>query len=159
MKTVSPQEALSKAQQLCAQSEQCTGDIAARLARWGIGEHDSAAIIASLLHDRYINEERFAQAFVKDKLRFNGWGRIKIARGLREKRIDETTVSNALASIEEEEYIAILQKLLAAKRRTTTGKSDYEKGQKLLRFAAMRGFEPSLALKILKLKDCDEDLF
>ena len=159
MKTVSPQEALSKAEQLCAHSENCPSDIADKLSRWGIEEHDRAAIIASLIENRYIDESRFCKAFIKDKLRFNGWGRLKIARALRERHIEEPLVSDALTSIEENEYMAILTKLLTAKRRTTTGKSDYEKEQKLLRFAAMRGFEPSLARKILNLKDGDESFY
>ena len=86
-KTLTPPEALHRAAALCSSSEHCITDIREKLSRWGIGELDARTIVERLVQERFIDEERYAIAFAKDKFRFSGWGRIKIRYALQQKRI------------------------------------------------------------------------
>ena len=134
-------EILYKLAARCSTSEQCLSDIEARLSRYDLTEEERTHILRHLIEERYIDNRRYAEAFVRDKYRFNKWGRIKIAQGLRMKGIDKDTIATAMEAIDEAEYLDILRDLLRAKRKSTKGKSEYEVNGKLVRFATGRGFE------------------
>ena len=85
-KILTPPEALHRAAALCSSAEHCTADIREKLARWGVTEADSCTIIDRLVQERFIDEQRYAVAFVKDKFRFSGRGRIKMRYALQQKR-------------------------------------------------------------------------
>ena len=125
----------------CSTSEQCLSDIEAKLAKYDLTEEEKTRILRHLVEEKYIDDGRYAEAYVRDKYRFNKWGRIKIAQGLRMKGIDRETIDAAMEAIDEEEYLDILRGLIQSKRRSTKGKNDYEVNGKLIRFATGRGFE------------------
>ena len=143
-KPISPDNAFLRLATLCARSEQAEGDLRKKLHDWGVAESDSNDIIARLKQERYIDNERYARAYCRDKLRFNGWGRIKISYMLRSKSIEQEYIDAALAEIDEEQYAAILNNALAAKAKTLIGKEPEQLIASLMRFASSRGFEPSL---------------
>ena len=134
-------EILYKLAAKCSTSEQCLSDIEAKLSRYDLTEEERTRILRHLIEEKYIDDRRYAEAFVRDKYRFNKWGRIKIAQGLRMKGIDRETIDAAMEAIDEAEYLDILRDLIKAKRKSTRGKSDYEINGKIVRFAAGRGFE------------------
>jgi regulatory protein len=134
-------EILYKLAARCSTSEQCLSDVEAKLKRYDLSEEERTRILQHLVEEKYIDDKRYAEAFVRDKYRFNKWGRIKIAQGLRMKGIDNGTVNKAMGVIDETEYLHILRELIKAKRKSTRGKSDYEVNGKLIRFAIGRGFE------------------
>lgn len=134
-------EILYKLAAKCSVSEQCMSDIEAKLSRYDLTEEEHTRILRHLVEEKYIDDRRYAEAFVRDKYRFNKWGRIKIAQGLRMKGIDSKTISTAMKAIDEAEYLDILRDLIKAKRKSTRGKNDYEINGKLVRFATGRGFE------------------
>ena len=134
-------EILYKLAARCSTSEQCLSDIEAKLGRYDLTEEERTRILRHLVEEKYVDDRRYAEAFVRDKYRFNKWGRIKIAQGLRMKGIDSETIKGAMEAIDEAEYMSILQDLIKAKRKSTTGKSNYEINGKLIRFATGRGFE------------------
>ncbi len=134
-------EILYKMAAKCSTSEQCMSDIEAKLSRYDLTEEEHTRILRHLVEEKYIDDRRYAEAFVRDKYRFNKWGRIKIAQGLRMKGIDSETISTAMKAIDEAEYLDILRDLIKAKRKSTRGKNDYEINGKLVRFATGRGFE------------------
>lgn len=134
-------EVLYKLAARCSTSEQCLSDIETKLAKYDLTEEEKTRILRHLVEEKYVDDRRYAEAFVRDKYRFNKWGRIKIAQGLRMKGIDQETIGDAMGAIDEEEYIEILRELIKAKRRSTKGKNDYEINGKLIRFATGRGFE------------------
>lgn len=142
-------EILYKLAARCSTSEQCLSDIEAKLGRYDLTEEERTRILRHLVEEKYIDDRRYAEAFVRDKYRFNKWGRIKIAQGLRMKNIDSETISTALEAIDEEEYLEILGDLIKAKRKSTKGRSDYEVNAKLCRFATGRGFEYEAIKKCL----------
>lgn len=136
-------EILYKLAAKCSTSEQCLSDIGAKLAKYDLPEEEKTRILRHLVEEKYIDDRRYAEAFVRDKYRFNKWGRIKISQGLRMKGIDSETISTAMEAIDETEYLNILRDLIKTKRKSTHGKNDYEISGKLVRFATGRGFEYS----------------
>ena len=103
-------------------------------------EEAQARIMQRLVKDRYVDDERYARAFVLDKIRYNKWGRRKVEQALWQKHIDESIRQQVLDDVSDEEYLNVLRPLLKQKRKTTKAQSDYELNQKLLRFAVGRGF-------------------
>lgn len=149
-KILTPPEALHRAAALCSSAEHCTADIREKLARWGVTEADSRTIIDRLVQERFIDEQRYAVAFVKDKFRFSGWGRIKMRYALQQKRIDGSDIDHALATLDEEQYNDRLLELLQAKSRSIRDDGPEARRAKLFRFATSRGFESTLIFNALK---------
>ena len=125
---------------LCAQAEHCQYEMLEKMRRWEIPEDAQARVMAKLIKERYVDDERYAQAFVKDKIRYNKWGRRKVEQGLWLKRIDEDIRKRVLDDVDDDEYLSVLRPLLKQKRKTIKANSDYELNQKLMRFAVGRGF-------------------
>ena len=153
MKEITPEEAFQKAAACCAASEQCVADIRKKLERWGLDATRRQAVIVRLEEEKFVNEARYARSFVRDKFRYNGWGRIKIVQALRQKGIPAAYIEDAMGEIEDEEYARILQKLLQAKARGLKAGTDYERNGKLVRFAASRGFEMPLIMRMLHVEE------
>lgn len=152
MRTITPENALKRLADTCAKAEICPADAATRLKRWGILSADASHIITRLIDEGYISPERYARAYVRDKYRFAGWGRRKIALGLAAKRIDRSTISEALdEAVDADEYRSRLVAVLRAKARTLRPEliATYEGKQKLYLFAASRGFESSIISSVL----------
>ena len=139
-KEMTEQEAYLQLAALCAQAEHCQQEMRDKMKRWEIDETVQNRIIARLVKERYIDDERYARAFVKDKIRYNKWGRRKVQQALWQKRIDDDIQRRVLDEIEEKEYLDVLRPLLKQKRTTIKAQSDYELNQKLMRFALSRGF-------------------
>lgn len=152
MKPLSPAEALNKAAAYCTLCERCTSEVSNKLTAWGITPAGQQNIIERLQSEGFIDEERYCRAFVNDKLRFNHWGRIKIIAALRDKRLPAEHINAAIELIDEEEYMSVLRDVIAAKQKELKGNDDYAARQKIVRFAASRGFEPA---KILKIVNCE----
>ena len=139
-KEMTEQEAYLQLAALCAQAEHCQQEMRDKMKRWEIDETVQNRIIARLVKERYIDDERYARAFVKDKIRYNKWGRRKVQQALWQKRIDDDIQRHVLDEIEEKEYLDVLRPLLKQKRKTIKAQSDYELNQKLMSFALSRGF-------------------
>lgn len=155
MKELTENEAFNKAAALCAGAEHCRSEIAARLTRWQVGADIIESILNRLVKERYIDEKRYAVFYAHDKLRYNQWGRIKIAQGLRLKQIPAEIIKKALASLDEEEYETVIRHVLESKQRSVKGRNAYERSMKLLRYAAGKGFEPALVRPLIHLDDED----
>lgn len=143
-KPITPNNAFLRLSTLCARCEQAEGDLRKKLHDWGVSSSDADDIITRLQQERYLDNERFARAYCRDKLRFNGWGRIKIAFMLKGKGIEQEFIDAALSEIDEEQYSTILNDVLVAKVKTLKDKEPEQARASLLRFAASRGFEPAL---------------
>ena len=105
-----------------------------------MSDEAQARVMQRLVSERYVDDERYARAFVRDKIRYNKWGRRKVEQALWMKHIDDDIRSRALSEIDDEEYLSVLRPLLKQKRRSIKAASDYELNQKLVKFALGRGF-------------------
>lgn len=142
--------AYDKAALLCSRSEKCTSEIQEKLRLFGLSAEESEPVMKKLADEKYIDDERFARAFVKDKFRFNHWGKQKIEYMLRAKKISQEILELAFEEIEDEGYAEELLKLLTDKAKTVKGKDQYDKRNKLMRFAMGRGFESGKIYAALK---------
>ena len=139
-KEMTEQEAYLQLAALCAQAEHCQQEMRDKMRRWELDETVQNRIIDRLIKERYVDDERYARAFVKDKIRYNKWGRRKVQQALWMKRIDADIQQQVLDEIDAKEYLDVLRTLLKQKRKSIKAESDYELNQKLLRFALGRGF-------------------
>lgn len=150
-RTITPLQALNRLESLCARSEQCESELLTKLSRWGISADMAEKILARLRADRYVDNGRFARAFVRDKYLFQHWGRQKIRAALRLKRIPDSLIDTAISEeIDDETYRRNALELLRAKIRTMKEPQSYDNRMRLLRFAYGRGFESALIIKLLK---------
>ena len=141
MKPLSTTEALAKAANLCAKGEHCAADIKEKLRQWGIEGQDAQEIVRHLCQQGFIDEGRYAKAYINDKYRFAKWGRIKIEQGLRLKQIPASVFRPLMDEvIDMKEYMRILHDLIQQKRKTLRGLDEYTLKGKLSRFALQRGF-------------------
>ena len=159
-KEMTEQEAYLQLAALCAQAEHCQQEMRDKMRRWGLDETVQNRIIARLVKERYVDDERYARAFVKDKIRYNKWGRRKVQQALWMKRIDADIQQRVLDEIDEKEYLDVLRPLLKQKRKSIKAESDYELNQKLLRFALSRGFGFDIIRQCLDVgeEDYSEDM-
>ena len=142
---------------LCAQAEHCQYEMLEKLRRWELPEDAQARVMAKLVKERYVDDERYAQAFVKDKIRYNKWGRRKVEQALWQKRIDEDIRKRVLDEVDDDEYLSILRQLLKQKRKTIKAQNDYELNQKLMRFAVGRGFTFDIIRQCIDVDDEPDD--
>ncbi len=140
MKQLSEEEARLRLTALCAQGEHCSYEMEEKMRKWGISEEAQARIMAHLINERYIDDERYCRAYIRDKIHYSKWGRRKIEQGLYLKRIDRSLSSAALDEVDDEEYLQVLRPMLKAKWRTIKAGSDYERSGKLIKYAQSRGF-------------------
>lgn len=151
-KPLTDEQALLKMMDLCARSEQSTGEIRLKLSRKGIFGQRADSIISRLVADRFVDNARFARAFTADKVRFALWGRRKIRMALAAKGIDAPDISEALAGIDEEEYALALMKAAKGKARGMDI-ADYDSRVRLFRSLASRGYESdAITRTIARLK-------
>lgn len=155
MKVKTEQEAYLQLAAVCAQAEHCEQEMRDKMKRWEIDAATQDSIIARLVKERYIDNERYARAFVKDKIRYNKWGRRKVQQALWMKRISDDIQQRVLDEIDEKEYLNVLMPLLKQKRKTIKANNDYELNQKLVRFALSRGFDFGIIRQCLTV---DEDM-
>ncbi len=146
---LTPEAALIRLEELCARSEQCVWELRRKLNSWKISPDNADDIIHSLVKRRFVDDNRYATAFARDKYRFAHWGRRKIGIALRQRHIGTDTINEALAGIDDEEYTEILHHLLARKIKTMTATTGYEAHAGLFRFAVARGFEPDIVSKAI----------
>lgn len=152
-KSLSESELYNLGASLCARSEHCSSEVCSRLLRATDDEQLVARVIARLCQEKFIDEERYARAFIHDKFRFARWGRLKIRQELWYKQVPESVYKPLLEAIDEKQYISTLKDLIKAKRKTVKGKNEYDIKMKLLRFGTSRGFEPKYIYPLLQLDD------
>ncbi|MBA4321447.1 MAG: hypothetical protein C0408_01385 [Odoribacter sp.] len=145
--------AVNKAMALCAGREMCYSDIRHKLNTWGVRDDDTDKILNMLTQGGFIDEERYAAAFVNDKFRNNKWGRIKIGSSLKMKKIPYEIIRRAMDSIDEAEYLDLLKSIIAKQRKTVKAKNRYDLKGKLLRHCLAKGFESHLLYDLLNVEE------
>ena len=143
------QEAYLKLSALCAMSEQCCHDMMRKMSRWQMDKEVAEKVVARLVKEGFINEERYARAFVRDKFRYNHWGIVRIRQELKMRDIASKHIEAGLEELNEEDNLSVLRDILQKKRPSVTGKSNYEIRCKLIRFAIGRGFEMDDIMRVM----------
>ena len=147
-------QAYRKAADYCAIQDRCISEMQLKLRYWNIDNSYYTQIINKLIEEGFLDEKRFASNYAGGKFRIKGWGRLKIAAGLRARSIQANLIQQALSTIENDEYSRFLG-LLLQKKLAQLGGDTSENRQKAAYFAASRGFETGLIASLLR----DNEIF
>lgn len=148
-KTLTYDEALHKSAAYCSLSEHCTSELMDKFNYWDVLPEYREKIIQFLVREKYIDEKRYASAFVKDKFSYNKWGKIRLRIELKAKKIDNNIIEEALAGISEKEYHSMITKLIKEKENHLDYRNEYEKKGRLFRYLSGKGFENELISKAI----------
>lgn len=144
------EQALQKLKHYCAYAERCHNDVINKLYELNVWKKDHDEIIAILIEENYLNEERFAKAFAGGHFRTKQWGRNKIVQALRKKNISSYCIKVAMKEIDLEDYLHTLQALFENKWRNVEGHSRFVKMKKVRDYLVQKGYEPSLINELFK---------
>ncbi len=150
IKSYTPKEAKRKAEAYCAYQERAQQEVRDKLYLWGLHQADVENIISELIEENYLNEERFAKAFVLGKFRIKGWGKIKIVYHLKQKKVSKPLINIALSEIDDEEYTKTILEIIAKKIKKPLKSISALEKNKLLSFLQSKGYENELIFKIFK---------
>jgi regulatory protein len=138
---------LQKAAGFCAYQERTQAEVRSRLNEWSIYGDEAEEMIAWLISNNYINEERFALAFAGGKFRIKKWGKTRILYELRQRGLSTYCINKAMESIDYEDYIKNISGLIEKKREEFNFENDRLKQQKIARYLIGKGYESSLVWK------------
>ena len=138
------QQAQNRLATLCAKGEHCTQEMLEKLRKWEIDDEAQARIMAYLTTHHFVDDARFCEAFIKDKIEFNGWGRRKVEQALYLKGIPRSLSDPFFEEIPDEMYLEKLRPLIQHKWPMIKGRNDYERSMKLMKYALGRGFDMRL---------------
>ncbi|MEO1260447.1 MAG: regulatory protein RecX [Bacteroidota bacterium] len=148
-KYVSKEDGLAKLQRYCAYQDRCHQEVRTKLLDLGIYGDDLEEIIADLISENFLNEERYARSFARGKFRMKKWGRNRIRQELKMRKISAYCLRKAMTEIEEEDYLKTLREVLGKKDRLLNEKDNYKRKNKLAMYGISRGFESKLVWGII----------
>ena len=156
-----PEQALAALMRLCARAEKSESDARRLMRGWGVAESDARQVLAKLVRDRFIDDGRYAEAFVREKLRLSGWGEYKIRTALQRKRIDRALIDAALAEADRPAMGERLRRQLERKARTAKYSTQYELKTKLIRYGLSLGYDYETVVEaasglVTDTETCDE---
>lgn len=147
-KTKTPQQALQSLMRMCARSERSSGDALRLMKRWGLADDDARKVLSRLQTERFIDDARYAEAFVRDKLNLSGWGAYKIKMALRAKGVSKEVIEEVVAPmLDATDMTERLEEMMRRRMRTLKYNSAYDAKTKLIRFAASRGYDIEVAVE------------
>ena len=151
--TYSLLEAKAKLEALCAYQERCSFELRRKMISWKVDSEDQDRLLADLITNNFLNEQRFAEAFVSGKVRIKRWGRIKIKQELKQRNISDYSIRKGLESINIEEYWGNLVHLAERKWLLTERETnEFKRKAKIIRFLNSKGYESDL------IRDAFEEL-
>lgn len=157
MKEMTEKDALLRLSALCSQAEHCSYEMEGKMRRWGMSEEAVARVMEYLTGHKFVDDERYARAFVKDKIRYSKWGRRKIDQALWAKRIGEDVRRRVLDEVADDEYLSVLRPLLKSRSRSVRAADSFDLNRKLVRFALGRGFDYALIRRCIDVPDDMEE--
>lgn len=147
-KTKTAEQALQSLMRECARSERSSGDALRLMKRWGVPDEDATKVLARLQAERFIDDSRYAEAFVRDKLNLSGWGAYKIKMALRTKGVSKEIIEEVVTPmLAETDMTERLEDIMRRRMRTLKFSSAYDAKTKLIRFAVSRGYEIEEAIE------------
>ena len=152
-KKLTPNQATIKAQLSCAYQERCQQEMRDKLYEWGLFSNDVENIIANLISDNFLNEERFAKAYAGGKFRIKKWGRIKIRIELKKRKISDYCIRKGMLEIEESDYLKTLNEIIDKKQKEKKKRKIQIRNYKAAQYAISRGFESDLVWENIKGKE------
>ncbi|MDQ6757927.1 MAG: RecX family transcriptional regulator [Bacteroidota bacterium] len=148
-KKLSKEQALVQIKQFCVYRERCHSEVKDKLYSLGLYKKDVELLMAQLVEENYLNEERFAKQYAGGKFRMNKWGRVKIKYALKQKYISDYCIKKALKEITEIDYYKTLTKLAEQKLKTLKNeKNIFTRKKKLQDYLLQKGYESELVRNV-----------
>jgi regulatory protein len=147
---IGEEKAYARMARVCSQKECAPFDIARKLRGMDVPEPVTDKIINRLKKEKYIDEKRFIRSYIRDKLRFDKWGRKKIILFLKQKQLPQELVEEAFSELSGDSFGESLLPILEKKWKTVKGRSDYERRGKLIRYALGKGFSTDEVMACMK---------
>lgn len=147
---LSVQVALAKIQKYCAYQERSHREVKDKLYSYGLSGYEVDEIMARLITDNFLNEERFAKAFAGGKFRMKKWGMLKITRELESHGLTSNCIRSGLREIDSRDYRKTLLTLLKKKVAESMEENTFVRRMKVARFAMGKGYEPELVWELVK---------
>jgi regulatory protein len=141
-KQLTREKALQKLKHYCSYQERCHNEVKEKLYSLGVWKKDHDEIIATLIEESYLNEERFAIAFAGGRFRMKQWGRVKIKYELKQKQVSDYSIKKALKQINEEDYLETLKKLADEKYASLKNEQYLVRKKKTMDYLMQKGYEP-----------------
>ncbi len=142
--------ALVKAESWCAYQERAQHEVRNKLYEWNLKPDEVEEIITELITTNFLNEERFAMAYVSGKFNIKKWGKIKIKQGLKLKKVPEKLIQKALNSIDGDQYLKHILVAAEKKAAVLNEKDPTKRKYKLISYLQGKGFENDLIFLVLK---------
>ncbi len=136
-----PAQALASLMRLCAKAERSSGDALRLMRGWGVADDDARKVLDRLVADRFIDDRRYAEAFVREKINLSGWGRYKIVSALRTKGISQALAAEAMSQADETDMSVRLSGILARRMRMLKAATPFDARAKLMRYALSQGYD------------------
>ena len=149
-KHLTKEQALQKLKHYCAYQERSHSEVKEKLYSLGVWKKDHDEIIAKLIEENYLNEERFAMAYAGGKFRVKQWGRIKIKYALKQKQVSDYSIKKALKQIDEEDYLKVLGKLAKEKYAALKNEQYLLRKKKTMDYLLQKGFESELIKRVVE---------
>lgn len=147
---IGKEQAIQRIRHFCAYQERAQQEVRDKLYELGMTKEEVEEILADLIAENFLNEERFAIQFAGGHFRVKGWGKLKIKHALLQKRVSAFNIKSALRSIEDESYEKTLETLAIKKWNSLKGERGLSRMAKTQAFLHQRGFEPTLIQPILQ---------
>jgi len=145
-------EAKARLEALCAVQERCSFELQNKMNSWGIMQEDSDALLAHLIANNFLNEQRFAAAFVSGKVTIKKWGKVKIKRHLQQKFISDYSINCALNTIDDAVYLNHLSSLAAKKFNILEKEKDqFTRKGKVYRYLLSKGYETDSIMSVIDI--------
>lgn len=136
----------------CSYQERCQSEVADKLREWSMNETQCDQVLAELIEQGFLNEERFARAYARGKFRMKQWGRRKIVQELKRKKVSEYCIKTGLMEIDEAEYNLALFELYQKKSRMVKDKNHFVRDSKIARYLINKGYESNLVWDLVRIK-------
>jgi regulatory protein len=150
-------EAIQKIENFCGYQERCHDEVVAKLRTMKMDSNEIDQIMANLIAENFLNEERFACSFARGKHRIKHWGKIRIINELKYRKIAQTLINIALKEITLEEYLATFHTLAERQWETIRETNTLKKRKKFCDYILRRGFESNLVYdKVKELENSDQ---
>jgi regulatory protein len=152
-KYITRTEALAKLQRYCAYQDRCHAEVRTKLIELGCYGQDLEDVMASLIEEKFLDEERFARSFARGKFRMKQWGRNRILQELKQRQISDYCIRKAMEEINEQDYLKTLKEVLEKRAGQIAEVDDFARKGKLAQYAMSRGFEGEIVWQVLSVDD------
>jgi len=155
-KTLTSEQALQKLRHYCGYQERCHSEAREKLYSLGVYRKDHDEIIATLIEEDYLNEERFAIAYAGGKFRMKQWGKQKIKHALKQKQVSDYSINKAMKQIKDKEYLDVLKNLVEEKYKSLKNEQWLVRRKKTMDYLLQKGFEMELISRAVEQINSDD---